>query len=184
MNINGLQLSGCFLAWLIVKAPYPLYNVPPVDKESSMNIDGLDVHPMAHIVPLADPAEQMALQNDIARNGQRVPIVLYRGKIVDGRCRALACQALKLSTIRVVLPNNMPLSEVIQQVKSWRKSGRLPFPNLPTSKVEQLADTLDYPPHGSPGADPSKSPEWESAEPLSTEEHTEQTNQGDDSERR
>jgi MscS family membrane protein len=73
---------------------------------------------------------------------------------------------------------------VIQQVKSWRRSGQLPFPNLPTSKVEQLADTLDYPPHGSPGADPSKSPEWESAEPLSTEEHTEQANQGDDSERR
>jgi len=73
---------------------------------------------------------------------------------------------------------------VKQQVKSWRRSGRLPFPNLPTSKVEQLADTLDYPPQGSPNADPSKSPTRESAEPLSTEEHTEQANQGDYSERR
>ena len=73
---------------------------------------------------------------------------------------------------------------VVQQVKSWRRSGQLPFPNLPTSKIEQLADTLDYPPHGSPGADLSKSPEWESAEPLSAEGHAEQANEGDDSERR
>jgi len=71
-----------------------------------------------------------------------------------------------------------------QQVKSWRRSGQLPFPNLPTSKVEQLADTLDYPPQGSPDADPSKSQEWEATEPLSAEEHAEEVTEKSESERR
>jgi MscS family membrane protein len=60
-----------------------------------------------------------------------------------------------------------------QQVESWRRSGRLPFPSLPTSKIEQLADTLDYPPRGSPDAGPSKSQAGGAVEPLSAEEHAE-----------
>jgi MscS family membrane protein len=75
-------------------------------------------------------------------------------------------------------------AEVKQQVNSWRKSGRLPFPSLPTSKVEQLADTLDYPPHGSPDADPSKSQAWEATEPLSADEHAEEVTEKSESERR
>ncbi len=74
--------------------------------------------------------------------------------------------------------------EVKQQVKSWRRSGQLPFPSLPTSKVEQLADTLDYPPQGSPDADPSTSQEWEATEPLSAEEHAEEVTEKSESERR
>ncbi len=57
-----------------------------------------------------------------------------------------------------------------QQLQSWRRSGEMPFPNLPASKIEQLADTLDYPPRGSPDADPSKSQHWEATEPLSAED--------------
>jgi MscS family membrane protein len=70
-----------------------------------------------------------------------------------------------------------------QQVKTWRKSGQLPFPNLPTSKVEQLSNTLDYPPRGSPDADPSNSQESEATEPLSTEERAEEVIEENKSER-
>ena len=58
----------------------------------------------------------------------------------------------------------------MEQVQSWRDTGQLPFPNMASSRREQLADTLDYPPRGSPDALNPKSPESEASEPLSTEE--------------
>lgn len=56
------------------------------------------------------------------------------------------------------------------EVAAWRESGQLPFPVLPASRIDQLANTLDYPPRGSarsdaPGADPAEAPELLSAEP-------------------
>jgi MscS family membrane protein len=57
----------------------------------------------------------------------------------------------------------------MHQVQSWRGAGQLPFPNMARSRREQLADTLDYPPRGSPDAFNPESPEDEAAEPLSTE---------------
>ena len=45
---------------------------------------------LAGIVPMALPAEQAALTNDIMNSGQKDPIVLWRGEVVDGRCRQKA----------------------------------------------------------------------------------------------
>jgi len=64
--------------------------------------------------------------------------------------------------------------EALNKVDSWRRSGQLPFPKLSASKKEQLEDTLDYPPVGSPDAISSKKRSTEvseslSAEPLSAE---------------
>jgi MscS family membrane protein len=36
-----------------------------------------------------------------------------------------------------------------KQVKSWRRRGSLPFPNLSSQRIEELENTLDYPPKGS-----------------------------------
>jgi MscS family membrane protein len=58
----------------------------------------------------------------------------------------------------------------IQQVQSWRDTGQLPFPNITSSRREQLADTLDYPPRGSPDVLDPKSLESEAKESLSTDE--------------
>jgi MscS family membrane protein len=55
----------------------------------------------------------------------------------------------------------------VDQVGAWRRSGRLPFPVMEPSKVEKLADTLDYPPRGSPGTEVAMASE--AAESLSTE---------------
>ncbi len=40
------------------------------------------------------------------------------------------------------------------EVRSWRSKGVLPFPEFPTEQREQLRDTLDFPPEGSPNARP------------------------------
>ncbi len=57
----------------------------------------------------------------------------------------------------------------MHQVQSWRGTGQFPFPNMASSRRQQLADTLDYPPRGSPDAFDPEFPEGEAVEPLSTE---------------
>jgi hypothetical protein len=49
-------------------------------------------HPVAEIFPLLDPTSQefLSLVEDIKENGLKNQIILYEGKILDGRNRALA----------------------------------------------------------------------------------------------
>jgi len=54
---------------------------------------------LAGVVPMALPNEQEALNRDISENGQREPVVLYKGKIVDGRCRQNAIRTMGLPSI-------------------------------------------------------------------------------------
>ena len=56
-----------------------------------------------------------------------------------------------------------------KEVASWRKAGKLPFPRLAPDRIEQLKDTLDYPPLGSVEAGNSESQVWETSEALSAE---------------
>jgi len=56
-----------------------------------------------------------------------------------------------------------------KEVASWRKAGKLPFPRLAADKIEQLKDTLDYPPRGSVEAGTFESQVWETSEGLSAE---------------
>jgi MscS family membrane protein len=69
----------------------------------------------------------------------------------------------------------------MQKVQSWRSAGQLPFPQMARSHRERLADTLDYPPRGSPDARHPEIPEAEEAEPLSKE--TDSTTQPGEPER-
>ncbi len=41
------------------------------------------------------------------------------------------------------------------QVQAWRSKGVLPFPDFPSEQREQLRDTLDFPPEGSPNGRPA-----------------------------
>lgn len=52
----------------------------------------LEAHPLAEIFPLLDGEELQRLAVDIRRRGLENPIVLYEGKILDGRNRYAACK--------------------------------------------------------------------------------------------
>jgi hypothetical protein len=52
----------------------------------------LKSHPYADLFPMMTATELEALAADIAENGQRQAIVLYQGKVLDGRNRLLACE--------------------------------------------------------------------------------------------
>jgi MscS family membrane protein len=56
-----------------------------------------------------------------------------------------------------------------KEVESWRRTGRLPFPRLAPDRIEQLKDTLDYPPRGSVEAGSIEAQVWETSEGLSAE---------------
>jgi hypothetical protein len=76
------------------------------------------IHPLANIVAMAGEREQAALTQDIMQNGQTEPAVLWRGQIVDGRCRQLACATLDIPLHTRTLEDSLTEDEVAVVVKS------------------------------------------------------------------
>lgn len=73
---------------------------------------------LAGLVPMADENEQVALTQDIKENGQRLPITLWRGEVVDGRCRQKALVMLNRPIMYTELDDKLTKEEVRIYVKS------------------------------------------------------------------
>ena len=73
---------------------------------------------LAGIVPMAVPSEQEALTTNIMENGLKEPVVLYLGKVVDGRCRIKACLAAGVAIRARDLDDQLTREEVAVYVKS------------------------------------------------------------------
>lgn len=73
---------------------------------------------LAGLVPMADEVEQVILTQDIKEHGLRLPITLWRGQVVDGRCRQKALVMLKQSINYVELDDKLTKEEVRIYVKS------------------------------------------------------------------
>lgn len=84
----------------------------------SKSIKTYEISKYAAVVPMAIPSEQIALNNDIKDNGLREPVVLWRNKIVDGRCRQIACVNAGVEIRTKSLDWDMEETEVIRIVKS------------------------------------------------------------------
>lgn len=77
-----------------------------------------EVDLLANLVAMASEQEQIALTEDIRLNGQRESAVLWQGRIVDGRCRQLACISLGIDLSVRELDSNLSREEVAMIVKS------------------------------------------------------------------
>ena len=73
---------------------------------------------LAGLVPMATIDEQIALTSDIEASGQRDPIVLWKGEVVDGRCRQLALVTLGRHIMYKELSDSLDEDEVKVFVKS------------------------------------------------------------------
>jgi len=75
-------------------------------------------HKLAGLVPMAVEAEQISLTNNIKEFGQQEAIVLWKGEVVDGRCRQKALTLLKFPIIYKELDENLTEADVKIFVKS------------------------------------------------------------------
>lgn len=73
---------------------------------------------LAGLVPMASEAEQASLTADIKTNGLREPVVLWKGEIIDGRCRQLACTIAEKPIMAKELDESLTEDEVRIFVKS------------------------------------------------------------------
>lgn len=75
----------------------------------------LEVHPHCELIPEMEPDAFEALKADVKKNGIKVPIWLYEGKILDGRNRYRVCQELgvKCPSIELSNGNADPLSDIV-----------------------------------------------------------------------
>ena len=92
----------------------------------------MESHPVASLFPLMGDEEFAALKADIAANGQREPVWLHDGKLIDGRNRYRACTELGLE------PKTEEVATSFYPAVFWtgwdRKTGRVCFiePSDPT----------------------------------------------------
>lgn len=74
---------------------------------------GYDIHELCSLFPIMPQDQFDALADDMRANGQRDPITLYEGKILDGRHRYKACINLGLEPMITHFEGDDPLGFVI-----------------------------------------------------------------------
>ena len=61
------------------------------DQASAHDFQGWEIHEAAFLFPPMQEQEYAELKEDIRKNGLQMPILTYKGKVVDGRHRLRAC---------------------------------------------------------------------------------------------
>jgi hypothetical protein len=76
-------------------------------------VGGMEFHPLANLFPLLDGKEFNELVIDIRENGLVSPVVLYEGKVLDGRNRYRACLAAGVEPRLIPFEGNDPVAFVV-----------------------------------------------------------------------
>ena len=80
-----------------------------------LKVDEIEVHELAHLTPVMTEGRFKALKQSIAELGQKLPIVMYRGKCIDGRHRIKAFRELGLDEIDAINENSQMSIEDIKE---------------------------------------------------------------------
>lgn len=75
----------------------------------------VDDHPLAELFPLMPDSEIRELAEDIKTSGQQHAIVIYEGKILDGRNRYRACNIARVEPKYAKFPGGDPLKFVLSR---------------------------------------------------------------------
>jgi hypothetical protein len=87
----------------------------------SIGATGLPFNPIAEAFPLLAEDDRMAIRDDIQRNGQRDPIITYKGQVVDGRNRDIICKELGIKPKMEEWDGNGSLSDFIVSKNMHRR---------------------------------------------------------------
>ena len=84
---------------------------------------GVQIHEVAHLFPEMQEQEFEELKQDIRKHGQQVPIILYEGKVVDGRHRLRACGELGIVPRfeKMVAANEAEVSQAVVSINLHRR---------------------------------------------------------------
>ncbi len=87
------------------------------DKIYVVNTEDIEHHRLASEHRVMNQQEFEALKLDIETNGQLVPVILYKNKLVDGRHRQKALLDLGIKDMKaILLPGNISLEDVRSKV--------------------------------------------------------------------
>ena len=75
----------------------------------------MNFHELANIFPMLGEEELKELCADMEKNGLTDPIIVYEGKVLDGRNRATACEMLGIKPKTVEYTGNDPLAFVLSK---------------------------------------------------------------------
>ena len=81
---------------------------------------GYTIHPKAQETPSLTMDEYLALRGLIQANGQLQPLLMYKGTLVDGRHRLIACYDLGIDPRTRQLPDVADLESVIYDAEARR----------------------------------------------------------------
>src|SRR6516165_5355862 len=126
------------------------------DTTTTTTLKEYEFHPIANIFPLMTDEEFEAFKEDIKTKTQQEPIILYQGKILDGRNRYKACKALYRDPITEEYKGSDPLGYVLSanlHRRHLKESQRATIAaNLVTTNSETISTSrrrvgqLTYPP--------------------------------------
>lgn len=85
-------------------------------KTIELKVDEIEIHELAHLTPTMTESRFKALKQSIQELGQKLPIVMYRGKCIDGRHRIKAFKELGIETIQAINENSQMSMEDIKEV--------------------------------------------------------------------
>lgn len=110
-----------------------------------------EIHPMAAALPNITGVEYIQLYESIKEHGQRVPIVLYEGRVVDGRNRLRACQELEIEpdVTDWVPPNPIGTKNMIEDdLMEWIIDVNVNRRHLSQSQRAMAASDIETARHG------------------------------------
>lgn len=73
----------------------------------------MESHPLAELFPMIDVVDLQQLADDIKTRGQEEPIVIYEGKVLDGRNRLKACELAEVEPLTIDYEGSDPLGFVL-----------------------------------------------------------------------
>jgi hypothetical protein len=97
----------------------------------------IPIHPAANLFPMMEQADYEELRLDILANGQRVPITILNGAVLDGRNRLRVCDEIGIA------PEFAYVSDKeVDDPRSWVLSCNLHRRHLTTSQRAMIAAEL------------------------------------------
>lgn len=124
-------------------------------------------HEIANIFPMMTPDEFVSLKADIRERGLKNPVILYEGRILDGRNRFKACQEVGAEIKTVDYDGDNALADVI----SWNLKRRHLNESMRGMVAAKMANLPAHRPEDNP-ANLQSSTRAEAAKMLNISERT------------